>query len=149
MVSRRCRSHRAVQEERQHKATPRSRHYVACLRFGEAACLLASALPGYWFDHLSRVALKGACMVFRPISREGELRSTSPLRFMRRQHLSYIRLGNPKLSRNTGWRDASLEGCTNSTHLTARQRDFADVHGSSLGVVLCGRPFHRQVRSDV
>jgi putative tryptophan/tyrosine transport system substrate-binding protein len=55
--------------------------------------------------------------------------STSPLRFIRRQHLSYIRLGNPKLSRNTGWRDASLEGCTNSIHLTARQRDFGDVHG--------------------
>ena len=40
MVFRRSWSHRAVQEERQHKATPRSRRYAAFLRFGVVACLL-------------------------------------------------------------------------------------------------------------
>jgi len=50
-------------------------------------------------------------------------------------------LGNPELSRNPGWRDASLEGGANSIHLTTRQRDFGGVRGSSSGLVLCGRPF--------
>ena len=88
-------------------------------------------------------------MVFRPHLARKRTPSTSPLRFIRRQHLSYIRLGNPKLSRNTGWRDASLEGCTNGIHLTARQRDFGDVHGSASDLILCGRAFDRQSGSDV
>ena len=71
------------------------------------------------------------------------------LRLVGCQRLPDVRLGNPKLSRNPRGRDASLECCTNGIHLTTCQRDFGDVYGSSLGLVLCGRPFHRQVRSDV
>ena len=55
----------------------------------------------------------------------------SPLPFIGRQRLPYIRLGNPELSGNPRRRDARLEGGTNGIQLTT-------IHGTSA-VSACGR----------
>ena len=67
----------------------------------------------------------------------------SPLRVIGRQRLPNIRLGNPKLSCNSRWRDASLECGANCIYLTLGQRDFGNVPLSFF--IGQSRPFRRQL----
>jgi hypothetical protein len=46
---------------------------------------------------------------------------SSPRRFITRQRLSHIRLGNPELSTNPRWSDTSFEGSADRVQIPLRQ----------------------------
>ena len=99
MVFRRRWSHGAVQEERQHKATPRPRR-LACALAWSPACLGSA---NHRSGSLSRC--RKATLTNKVNRRQNQI-LLSRLRLVGCQLLPHVRLGNPELSRNPRWRDA-------------------------------------------
>jgi hypothetical protein len=131
MVFRRRWSHGAVQEERQHKATPRPRRLLALWR----GRLLALAPP-----ITDQVHFHAAEKLLSLIKSTGG-KTRSCFQGFALSDANYFRTFDWEIPNCRAIRVGVMPGGANSIYLTARQRSFGDVHFFLMKGLGRGRPF--------